>query len=290
MSLSISKETFEVIFYGTTIIIVALPFIGKVSITSKKWHRKISRFGWCIIILSLFNLRINQKINDITDKRNKSTLDSNASHYENLIRDLVSTNLQTQEKSKNEIILTLAKDYNLVYDSTRLQFLRSQAESKKVINRLVKDSSLRQAKYISTNRPSLSVSRVERIKYTIDSVIIQVKLLCSNSTAYNLNLPIIFGYFNKGTFTKLGRNNDFDNADLSAGDERTATLSLSRVEGHNEIFIYIKGNFEDIPQFKLTFPYERLYIYDIVQKKLGAFSADKNTPYYKGLNDYLNKN
>jgi hypothetical protein len=146
----------------------------------------------------------------------------------------------------------------------------SYDSSQAIIQRYVRDSARKDSRFYSFTRPGLDFDRVLVTKNTKDTLTIQLKIQCSNSTAYNIHLKTDILYTTEKNFTikaKLDEEDEFySNETLEPGKFRTAEISLPNTDKVNTLIIWIKGTYTDIPALKTEYPFDKLRVF-LVDKK-----------------------
>ena len=145
--------------------------------------------------------------------------------------------------------------------------IKSRSESQKVISKILSDSSLRQAKFTGIMRPILYDDYL-LTKLTPDSINLQIKLICDNTTAYNVKINASYGYLQDDGFVKfMGILKEFSRGDMILGNQkRTDFIRIGRLKNIRYIVVYFHGNYTDIPQYKTLYPFDKMIMYDVVTK------------------------
>lgn len=285
---------YNLIIYGSAAVIGFLTFVNEIAkiryirnLIRRKGYQWLSRFKtvqFKIIVFIIFSglgvfaaiekEAYNQRlaVKDQNDRDDKAA-------KEMIRRDILAE--KSRRESNNEIVSTFADGlatYGLKYDSTT-----------KVVHRLMKDSMRRESKFLSMSRPTLDLDNILLTKLSNDSLTVQLKFLCTESTAYNVHLPVKYGYYNPteqliyylGTYSQPIAGG----GQIATGRMRTVEISLPRQKNIEMYVFYINGKYSDIPDLKLTYPIERLAKFNLSKKEM-SFATDENddiTRFFKSL-------
>ena len=143
------------------------------------------------------------------------------------------------------------------------------------MSKILSDTSLRQTKFTGVMRPILHDEYL-LTKLTTDSIDLQVKLICDNSTAYNVKIAASYGYVQDNGVVKFaGILKVFNSGDMIlGGQKRTDFIKIARVKNTRYLVIYFNGNYTDIPQYKTLYPFEKMIEYDVVNKRGSPILSD----------------
>ena len=285
---------YNVVLAGLASAIVLIPFLGPVYLRRRgiSLYKRFTYRGRLLIFLLFITIDVGYHKDlqaDIDDNAKTIRADSTVKAERKANQDFILMQQQASNKqiilSRDSIVFALAKSYNLLLDSTGTQIHSSSERSQALIERMMKDSALRQNKFISNTRPSLSVNRILLTQVTKDSVTFQLKLYSDNATAYEVRIKAISGYFYNGIPFKFPEINlDAANGDqLSAGSFRTIEFKLPFNPA--AYIFYIKGTYEDIPQVKMTYPLNQIIYYDMHKKAMSRLSYG-GKQYYLGFVKY----
>ena len=180
---------------------------------------------------------------------------------------------QTKKGYLDSLNLGLKKMANIFISGLNSSAAQNGADlehAKKQISRLVEDSAKRVEKYYQTIKPVLD-ARVVFTKLTGDSLFFQVKLDCTEATAYELNILINIAYIDgKGFFVhyykvdKTFATKEF----ITPPNFRTAYIELPNFDKKNLIFFYLNGSYKESPDSE-PIKFDKIVQYDIVKKQAG---------------------
>jgi len=143
------------------------------------------------------------------------------------------------------------------------------------ISNLVKDSAKRIEKYYQSVKTVLD-ARVLYTKKTDDSLFFQVKLDCSEATAYDLNIVINMAYIEeKGFFVRYYKvDKTFASKEfITPPNFRTAYIGLPNFDRKRILFFYLHGTYKNTPDSE-AIPFEKIIQYDVAKKVSGRVSQE----------------
>lgn len=261
------------------IAIIATPFFAKVETRSKKWYKRPSRAAWIILVLTALSYRVTTKKSELEQLiSNKKASDSEKAANQKIAKNNKANEFFIKEqqdraiiqiaKSRDSIVFSLAKTYNLIIDTTKNVVLRSRQQSDKLVEKMMKDSTLRQSKYYSSTRSSLELDNILLTKKSKDSITVQLKLQCIGATAYKVNIYTRSGYDDNNIPRQIGAvNTDAADGDqIGAGRKRTIELILPNLS--NIYYFYLKGTYVDNIDLSHPIPFERLVLYNLDKKTM----------------------
>jgi hypothetical protein len=261
------------------IAVIATPFVAKVETRSIKWYKRPSKAAWIILVLTILSYRITTKKSELEQFiSNKKTSDNEKAANQRITKNNKANEIfikQQQDraivqiaKSRDSIVFALAKSYNLIIDTTKNVVIRSRQQSDKLIEQMMKDSTLRQSKYYSSSRSSLELDNILLTKKSKDSITIQLKLQCTGATAYNLNIYTRSGYDDNNIPRQIGNSNTIAADGDQLGADRTRTIEVALPNLSNIYFFYLKGTYIDNIDLSRPIPFERLVYYNIDKKTM----------------------
>ncbi|MFA6249721.1 MAG: hypothetical protein WC615_22475 [Mucilaginibacter sp.] len=259
------------------IAIIATPFFAKIETRSKKWYKRPSRAAWIILVLTVLSYRVTTKKSELEQLiSNKRASDSEKAANRKIAKNNKANEIfikQQQDraiiqiaKSRDSVVFVLAKSYNLIIDTTKRVVLRSRQQSDKLVEKMMQDSTLRQAKYYSSTRSSLELDNVLLIKKSKDSITVQLKLQCTGATAYNVNIYTRVGYDDNNIPRQIGTANTTAADGDQIGADRIRTIEMTLPNLSNIYFFYLKGTYVDNLDLSRQIPFERLIFYNLDKK------------------------
>lgn len=249
--MSYSKIALIVIVLVTQILIIILPFLGKISDNRRSFSKKFTKLGYVLIVCCIFSLISSLLLVRISQNaEQKSKVELQKALFE---RDRIN---QHKIDLANKNLYDAFAKYGLKYDV-----------AEKRISKLVKDSA--RINVINGEQPYLYVDEIKAIKKK-NEIEFEITFASKMATSYNINTVVDFIKFDSITkkydYIKRGLELITSNIDIPEGRTSTTTQIYKNVPPNIKYFIFhVRGTYEKSDAIKIKI--DKLYMLDLTKKE-----------------------
>jgi len=265
---------FNAILGFLALIVLLLPFTGKVHDGRFRWFKGFTIRGWIVLAAFIASITVNY-FKDL--QADKDDIEKNRIvKIEKRQDDSIARKRNDESNAKIVTTFTdaLAK-HGLKYDSVE-----------KIIQKLVKDSLRKETKVVRSDEPNLDICNIQQGPFHSDTTELLLSLCATKSTVYNIQLKVYQAYELENKFFLVNGVPDFyaHNGTLAVDKKFIGSINFikldHRVRYMEFLFIGTYTN-EDNKIFHLR----TIYNYDFIKKTWGM----ENEPYYSNAVTFFHK-